>query len=226
MTRTQKKEGRRNAIIAAAEALIRKTRGTDFTMKDLAEQADLSTATTYNLIGTKSTVLYILLNQTIQALHSELPACVPGTAPSKHVEKIAKTAAHFFAHDPDFYRPLMRYLLGVLDPVNRPIFMLRAYEFWLSGIERLDREALSARGIDPRDIARALHLMFAGVLDVWVHEELDARQFEAQVYQGMAFILLALNDDPDPALLNRIVRARKITQPAFDAPRAQLAKSG
>lgn len=225
MTRTQKKEGRRAAIIAAAEVLIRKTRGTDFTMKDLAVQAGLSTATTYNLIGTKSTVLYILLNQAIQDLHRGLPPCPPGTAPGKHVEKIAKTASHFFADDPDFYRPLMRYLLGVLDPVNRPIFMLRAYEFWLSGIERLDKAELSERGIDPRDIARVLHLMFAGVLDVWVHEELDAHQFEAQVYQGMAFVLLALNDEPDPALLDQIVRARKITQPAFDAPKARLVRA-
>lgn len=63
--REQAKEGRRQAILNAAESLIEESGNTDFSMKQLAERAGISTFTTYNLIGQKGEVLYTLLERSL-----------------------------------------------------------------------------------------------------------------------------------------------------------------
>jgi len=64
--RERQKKRRRIQIINAAQALVRKTGGTDFTMKELAETAEVSPATLYNLLGSKDGVLSTLLAQQIE----------------------------------------------------------------------------------------------------------------------------------------------------------------
>lgn len=54
MLRERQKQARRQAILDAAEALIRETGATDFTMLAVAERAMVSPTTLYNLFGTKA----------------------------------------------------------------------------------------------------------------------------------------------------------------------------
>lgn len=231
MRRAQQKERRRTSILDAAEALVRETHGTDFSMHDLAAKAGLSTATTYNLIGTKATVLYALLNRSVDRLSVERASISERMAPVDHVDRAGRIAVDFFARDPGFYRPLMRFLLGVPDPVHRPRFMARAQDFWHAVVEGLGTKGRLEQGVEASDVARALHVLFTGALDLWVHAELDAAQFRAQVRHGTALILLSLAlPRAEAPLLGKLrearSRIRRLYDPSFLAPVGTRARRG
>jgi AcrR family transcriptional regulator len=69
MLREKQMAERRGRILDAAESLIRQTGGTDFPMLALAERAEVSPTTPYNLFGSKAGVLYALLNRTMDQIN-------------------------------------------------------------------------------------------------------------------------------------------------------------
>jgi len=211
MIREEKKEGRRRAIVHAAETLIRETGSTNFSMVELGQRAGLSTATTYNLIGSKATVLYVLLNRCMDRVDTGglLPRGKKDAF--EHVFQAADIAVDIYTSDPNFYRPLMRFLLGVPDPVHRPAFMKRAYRYWRVVVQALVETDCVRDGLEANDLARDFQVFFAGAIDFWVHDELDGPQFQAQIRHGMALRLLALGvESANDRLLRKIKAARKI----------------
>lgn len=186
-TREQSKQKRRHQIVAAAERLILKSKSTDFSMNDLAHEADISMKTTYNLIGSKSKVLYILLSSALDKVDTQALGLVDKTDVNSIVY-MAETPIAVFTGLPEFYRPLLRYLLGTPNSTERPIFMARAYQFWLRGLTHFEKAA--PHGLNVRTIALHLHTYFAGALDLWVQEEIDAEDFRRHLRCAAAIVLM------------------------------------
>lgn len=211
MAREQRKEGRRDAIILAAEALIRETGSTDFSVGMLAIKAGVSVATLYNLIGSKGTVLYVLLNRTMDLLDTlVIPSRGTGD-PFAQALDAADVVAAVFVGDPDFLRPLYRFLLGVIEPVHRPALMNRALAYWESRLRSLAQAGLLPEGIGLTDLAREYQIYFAGALDLWVQGELSDPQFRAQIHYGCVLRLLALGDAAaQPRLLEELRETRRV----------------
>ena len=63
--REKQMAARRARILDAAGSLIRETGGTEFTMVTVADQAEVSHATPYNLFGSKNGLLYALLDRSL-----------------------------------------------------------------------------------------------------------------------------------------------------------------
>lgn len=191
MSREVQKEDRRRRILDSAEALIRETSTTDFSMAVLAERADLSGPTPYNLFGSKGGILYALLNRAVDSLFSDF-ARGAVTDPIDAVLLAGQMAADEFANDPGFYLPLYQFLLGVRDPVHRPAYMERALGYWKQSLTPL-LESGQLTGALPRDqLARMMVINFVGGLDLWVQSELDDNQFRAQVMYGTSVLLLSV----------------------------------
>jgi AcrR family transcriptional regulator len=188
--RSANKARRGSAIRKAAERLIVETGGTDFTMQHLANEAGASLATTYNLIGTKAAVLYALLD----ASHDELAATqvrLPASGDTGDIVAMVRHAVDFFAAKPDYYRPLMRYLLGVYEPDRRPLFMARALDYWRLAVGPPENE----------DLAQALHLSFAGALHLWVHVEIEGGAFGQLMEQQARLLIAGVDQSHYPARL-------------------------
>lgn len=199
------KDKRRKAILEACERLIRETGSTDFSMKELATAAGISTYTTYNLIGSKATVFYVLLNRGIDQIDVERLLSGTHPDPFQRVFDAGLAVANVFASDPEFYRPLMRYLLGVLDPVNRPDYMSRAFDYWHQAVQPIADADLLRHGMSASSLARNLQVFFTGAIDYWVHGELSGEELRAQVRYGVAVHLLALAQDDRAAGLQTII---------------------
>ncbi|MGD9812390.1 MAG: TetR/AcrR family transcriptional regulator [Sphingobium sp.] len=221
------KSGRREDILAAAEALIRLTGSTDFSMRELAETAGISTYTTYNLIGSKSTVLYWLLNRSIDRIDLHRGQFQPGRDPVQHIFTAGKAVADVFGTDAVFYRPLMRHLLGVLEPVHRPAYMKRAFEYWLAAFTPMEKAGLLRPGTSAISLARNVQVYFTGAVDYWVHGEMSGDELHSQVQSGIALCLLSQNlsawnkklekmvVDMEPIITDLALRTRAgIDQPA------------
>jgi AcrR family transcriptional regulator len=208
--REQKKEGRRSAIIEAAEALIRESGTTGFSMVELGKKAGLSTVTTYNLIGSKAAVFEVLLNRCMDRVQTAALFPRDRSDPFKHIFQAADNAVRIYTSDPVLYRPLMRFLLGIPDPTHRPGFMNRGFRFWRTVVQELVDAEYLRDGLEANDVARDFQMYFAGAIVYWVHDQLDASQFRAQVRHGTALRLLALgHEDVADQLLREVKLARR-----------------
>jgi AcrR family transcriptional regulator len=200
--REKQMTARRSRILDAAAVLVRATGGTDFTMVNVADEAEVSPATPYNLFGSKSGVLYALLNRSLDEVFA---GALHFTAPSAHEHPVdaADIAARIFARDPVFYRPLFLVLLGVRDEIHRPRFMERSLDYWKRSLQGMVEEGALRDENDRDDLARALLVHFAGVLELWIHGDLDESGFRAQISFGTALHLLAFADGTAGARLRR-----------------------
>jgi AcrR family transcriptional regulator len=218
---------RKARILDAAARLVRQRRGTDFSMVALAETAEVSPTTPYNLFGSKAGVLYALLNRSLDELTSEL-LTFSTDDPIEHVLEAAGVAADLFARDPGFFRPLFQFLLGVRDDVDRPRFMDRSLEYWKHALHAADERGLLPEELDREELARQLLVHFAGVLELWVHEELDDAGFRTQIAYGTALLLTNVADRRSRARLRETLRAlkRELPQPVSFAAKRTLPAKG
>lgn len=195
---------RRERILDSARRLIRRTRGTSFSMRTLADEADVSLATPYNLFGSKAGVLYALLNDSLARLDRAADT-FPSSSPVVRVLEIAGIAAEIYARDGAFYRPLMQFLLGVRDVEHRPRFLEQSLRRWTRTVQAAVRHGLLDESIDVDLLARQLMINFMGVLDLWVHEELDEGAFCAQSLYGSTLLVLAVaRAEVRPSLVERL----------------------
>ncbi|MGE4492880.1 MAG: TetR/AcrR family transcriptional regulator [Syntrophotalea sp.] len=212
----QKKDLRRQKIIDAAEALVRETGSTDFSMNALAAKAGFSTPTTYNLIGSKGTVLYILLNQYQDRLDFTSSRTSDDANPFRKVLDAAEVATRLYTDDSAFIRALMRFLLGIPDPVHRPAFMIRGYRYWNRSFDGLEDAGYFDCAINRDALSRDFLVFFTGLIDLWVHEELDDEQFSLQAECGVILRLLALTGKEDRSWMKqRLIDLQDEVEPIY-----------
>lgn len=218
--RVRQSEKRRQQMLDAAETLIRQTGGTDFSMVALARAAEVSPATPYNTFGSKEGLLFALLSRTLQtflqeALHS------PSDDPIEQVLDAADQAVTILLRDPALLRPLYRVLLGLTDPIHHPAYLKETFAFYRASLDGALAKKLLASEAERSALACALMAHFIGVLDLWVHEDIDDRWMRAQVASGYIHLLWPIARGQNLSLLKRRraetmkVLAKRALQPAF-----------
>ena len=207
--RAKQVDARRNRILDEAALLIRSTGGTDFSMRSLAEAAEVSPATPYNLFTSKEGLLYALLSRSLDEITLRGLA-FRSSDPLEHVLEAAEQAADIFLNDPHFMRPLYQFLLGVVDPIHRPKFIERSLAYWRSALASAEQAGLLNADFDANLLVYTLMAHFMGVLEFWIHDDIDAPGFRARVVHDTVLLLLPLADDARrPRLLKRLRDARR-----------------
>jgi AcrR family transcriptional regulator len=187
--RERRRAAMREAILAKAEELIRQTKGTDFTMRQLAQKAGVAQATPYILLGSKDAMLYRLMMDCVQVIDQQLRKAEVSD-PIEHILLVAQASAEFYAKDPVLYRPLLRFLTGTDNPEHHPMLFGRAMRLWESAIQRgLDAGVLLA-SVRPEVYERQLLMNFVGVLQFWIQGEIDEAGFRNHVLYGTALTLV------------------------------------
>ena len=186
--RQKQSAARRNQMLDAAESLIRQSGGTDFSMRALAHAAQVSPATPYNFFGSKEGLLFALLSRNLtsfmeQALRSE------ARDPVEQVLDAADRAVTILLDDPVFLRPLYQVMLGLTDPLHHPKFLKEAFVFYHASLDAVMARKLIPTEAERAALACALMAHFMGVLDLWVHEDIDDDWFRAQIAYGFIRLL-------------------------------------
>src|SRR3546814_18898712 len=101
-------------------------------MAELEAHANTSHYTSYNLIGSKGTILYTLLHRAIDRITNLPSQADPNFDPLSYAFDMGDFAVEFYVSDPDFFRPLLRFLFGVSDPELRPDFMNIGVRHWIA----------------------------------------------------------------------------------------------
>jgi len=226
--REQQTTQRRERILEAARRLIRHKGGTEFSMRALADEAEVSLATPYNLFGSKGGVLYALLNESLENVDRATDRNV-SASPIDRVLEVAGIAADVYARDSAFYRPLMQYLIGARDDAHRPRFLEQSVRRWTRTAQAAVRHGLLPSTVQADQLARQLMINFTGALQLWVHEELDESGFRAQSLYGATLLMVAhASASARPQLLDRLAlierRLPRNLKIADASPRAARAK--
>jgi AcrR family transcriptional regulator len=203
--RERQMEQRKARILDAAARLLRETGGTDFSMVALAEAAEVSPKTPYNLFRSKPALLYALLNRTLDQMIEEALA-FSTSDPWDRVLEAAGIMAGVITRDPAFMKPLYQFLIGVRDAEHRPHFMERGIAFWTSALDAaVARKLLTAARAE--QLAREFLIHNIGATELWIHDEIDDVGFRAQVAYGAAVLLSQAAPDAEKSRLQRRVRA-------------------
>jgi AcrR family transcriptional regulator len=213
--REKQKTERRNRILDAAEKLIRETGGTGFSVRALAVASGVSAATPFNLFGSKEGLLYALLSRSLDQIVTE-GLSFKSSDPAFHVIEAAENAVNAFLDDPEFLRPLYQVLLSVSHPVHRPLFMERTFAYWQSATLTIGNSEPSLSDL----VAKALMAQFIGLLELWVHRDIDDNAFRVRAICGVILIAHTVAAPEQVARLNaRLVELGSMTaDPATPHP--------
>jgi AcrR family transcriptional regulator len=198
--REDAKEFNRARIRAAAEAIIRAEGIDSLTMRRLAERAEVSLRTPYNLFGSKTDVLIALLNEAQLQLAPLGDAAGPGSALDQLLGALTRIEA-FFASDEEYYRGIYHAIMTSDHPEARKAGVARAITTaqWLMA-RAVERRELAAQ-TDSAALGRHLAIQLLAVLGMWGSGFFPNRESIAQVRRGwLAELLQHCSKDMRPSL--------------------------
>lgn len=187
-------EGRRQRIVRAARDLIRETGDTDLPMRLLAQRAGVSTATAYNLFGSKRAVVLAVLED-----ERDFAARFEALEAETSLDRIF--AAHalafgYYVADPDFYRTLWRALLNSSGPdttgLATPERLAQTRAIWLGLLGAAVADGFLAPPMPLPLLERTLSHMAGGALLAWTMGGLETARLAASVGLGLALCLAGI----------------------------------
>jgi AcrR family transcriptional regulator len=202
--REEAKDERRRRIVTAARDLIRETGDAGVSMRAIADRADVSISTPYNLFGSKRAVVLAVLED-IRGF-SERFAKLRPTSALERIFQVLSMSIRYYVDDPDFYRALWT---GVFDmsrkEVRSDLVMPERDAFWLFLIDAAARDGALSPQIDTAMLLRSLDLAFAAAMLSWVVGALETAELEAVVGYGYALALRgAASPEWQPFLAEKI----------------------
>ncbi|MEX1252058.1 MAG: helix-turn-helix domain-containing protein [Hyphomonas sp.] len=203
--REQAKADRRLKIVRAARDLIRETGDTNLSMRMIAQRAEVSIATPYNLFGSKRAVVMAVLEDERDFLHRFNSLKVDNA-----IDRLFEAHAlgtGYFIQDPDFYRPLWKALLdtngedntGLATPERQE--QTRAAWRWL--LSCAQEEGLLHTGVPVEMLERTLSHLGNGIMLSWAMGTLPTRELLPSASLGYALILSASATPAGKPLLER-----------------------
>ncbi len=217
--RERQTANRRRQMLDAAEALIRQSGSTDFSMRVLATAAEVSPATPYNFFGSKEGLLFALLQRTLDVFMTQGLSFV-STDPFEQAIEAAENAVDLLLSDTVLMRPLYQVMLGLSDAVHHPQFIQGAFAFYRRALQGLVDQGVLSDAAERDTHAFSLMAHFIGVLNLWVQDDIDDDYFRAQVILGFIQLLWPLSSGPHAVLERRHKEVRQVLcdpalRPAF-----------
>jgi AcrR family transcriptional regulator len=183
-----------DAILDAAEKLIREGSSQEFTMRALAEEAGVSVVTAYNHFGSKAGVMRGIIRRLIDEIRRRYFAAPIAKSVIDRILAMAEMGAQVSLDESQLYRTVGRSLM-VFDE-----------QMTLEGVrpEKLWRDAMGQSWSDFRNDVAAeaartlptqLAMIYRGAFSFWIAGEIDDEGFRKAVRSGVATVLLAFVRD-------------------------------
>lgn len=210
-TREEAKRGRRKRILSAARNLVRESGRTGFSMRALAERADVSLVTPYNLLGSKQSIMYALLDEDIQTYAERL-----GRSTKDELDlffEAVTLSRQFFANEPDYYRAVLFAVYNDGGREYRSMFRGPRRALWRALVEDARNSGFLSSEVDADAFANNLALIFFAAILEWVSGEGTLEEMETRTQYGFALALLAFaNPDCRDRLHARAIKMQKKIQ--------------
>jgi len=188
--RERHKDERRTRIIEAANDLMREVGADDISVKMIADRADVSAATIYNLFGAKGAVLEKVYERDFAAFAGRVAASGATRALDEVFESI-RIAADLYRSDPSFYRGMT-----IRDPRAEPELVISVQKprqaYWQTLLARAVAEGDLALGIRTDLVSMAMMQLGGGAFGAWCADLISIDEMETQTCYGLARLLLGV----------------------------------
>ena len=188
--RERHKDRRRLAIVDAAYDLLREVGADELSVKMIAERADVSAATIYNLFGAKGAVLEKVYARDFEAFAAKVAAAGQMPALEAMFEAV-RIAADLYRSDPAFYRGMSisnpRAERDLVISVQAP-----RQAFWQALLERAVAERDLAADTRTDLVSVAMMQLGGGAFGAWVADLISVDEMERQTCYGLARLMLGV----------------------------------
>jgi AcrR family transcriptional regulator len=178
---------RRNRILDAARDLVRETGRTGFSMRVLAERADVSLVTPYNLFGSKQAVMYGLLDQDILRFAKQLAS--RNEPPIERLFRAVSLGRAYFGRDQRYYKTVLSAVYEGGADEYRSTFGRPRMALWRELVDQAAAAGCLRREVDPGALAASLSATYFATILGWVAGELTLPGMERRAHYAFALLL-------------------------------------
>ncbi|WP_036516199.1 TetR/AcrR family transcriptional regulator [Nevskia soli] len=188
----------RERVLAAAERLLARGEA-EFSMRELAGEADLSFATPFNLFGSKLAIMRALSAERIATMDAQYRALPLRPTASARVLAAVDVAAKVMLALPEVNRAVMGAIGAPAQDAGAVLDQSRA--LWAAAIGDGEGLAPRTRKLALDVLPTQLALGFRGVLSFWTAGELSHAALAASARAMAATLLLGFVDERERATL-------------------------
>jgi len=200
------KSRRRRRILDAARGRIESGGAENFSIKGVADSAQVSVATLYNLFGSKEGILIALLTESIGHFEKQLDE-LDVARPIDRIGVIAQLAIEEFTSEEHFYRTL----LGLIERMDSRAQLMgvirRCVDLGHESIRSAVRTGEIQAVVEPRVLAHQIFMGFVHALRTWSSGLSSSDLFEAQVAHFRTLMLAGVANEPLRSQLHDQLRA-------------------
>lgn len=171
---------RRDAIVQSACELLRRIAYADMSVAMIAEGAGLSTATVFNLFGSKSAVLEAVVERDSEAVQRRI-LDRRGADGLELMFDAARLMADRYRRNAPAYRNALAAQARIAARTEQT--------FWLRLVRTAMIDGDLGATVDSVHIAKLLTYLQTGALVQWLAGAISSDQFESDVVRGMAAVL-------------------------------------
>lgn len=220
--RERGKDARRSRIVDAAYELLREVGVDDLSVKMIADRADLSPATVYNLFGAKGAVLARVYERDFEGFSAKVTGAGSSSALDAIFDSI-RIAVDLYRSDPPFYRGM-----SIRNPQDERELVISVQgpreAFFRDLLARAVREGDLAHGARTDLASMVMLQMSGGAFGFWCAGLITLDEMELQTSYGFALLLMGLARPAGRARLQARVAA--IQAALTTAPPRPIATAG
>ena len=210
---------RRERILQEARRAIGEGGADALNVRSLAEAADVTVPTIYNLIGSKDDVLWALIADAFDRVEARLKA-FEDAPPLEMAEAVVLESTNLFAEDETYYRAAVvaGHRLGESgEDANRSHWVVeRSVRMALNACLAARREGLLEGRIPARDLSEQMYSVYRAPYRDWANGDLSLETFRRMAMQGFYICLVA---DAAPAFRDLLMtKLEAVNTAAGDAP--------
>lgn len=202
-TRSRNMAKRRDKILREARELIASHGFEALKIRDLAQRAGLTVPTIYNLIGGKSEILAIIINELVAQLQLIQSQARSGSVEESFAELINDLADHF-ATDEAFYRAafIAGDRSGLFEQSSGHGIFAQFVGQPIEACVEAKAEGLLSGQVSPEILGRQIYGCYRLARQDWANGYFDLDEFRNQALTG---VFLSLAADAEPAFRERLM---------------------
>jgi AcrR family transcriptional regulator len=185
--RERNKAKRRDAILDAALQLLEGPEPASMTTERIAELAEVSAATVYNLIGTREQLLLALIDRVIEGAASGLTIDGTNGDPFAELRHVVELGVRLLTSRPAASRQIVLQLTAAANPEMHT--RLSPATAFAAGIRRAQAAGHLRDDFDADALALQMYLSFNGALLRWAAGVLSDAAFRAAALHGVIVVL-------------------------------------
>lgn len=188
----EKRRDRQQKLLAVAESLIRQGHDVGgFSMAQLAAAGGVSPATPYNLLGTKSDILALIIRAEFARFEERLNS-LPPASPLDRLRLATDAVVTQYASDRAFYHGLYSATLTVEDNDVRALMGKEGHLLWEALVDAAISSGQLAKWVRAKPLTDLLLRLISVTTQTWLADRWSSDRFAVEMEHAICLFLASV----------------------------------